>query len=659
MLPAAFLLLALCLHAPADSTVTGGRDTLAAARTVGRWEGRSLLDSGAPAWSVSAAEIERSGVRNLHEALRTLPGLQVQDYGGIGGLKTVSARGLGAAHTVLCLDGILLSDSQHGSIDLAGFDLDQTEGILMEIGSSDEIFRPASTFTSGSILSLESKMPDFSKAPLRMEASLMGGSFRTFKPSLRLDGQLAPGWGISFSGSYLTSRGDYPFRTRSLETGQEEIQRREGGDVSTVKPSLQLTGNTRRGGKILVAAEGILSGRGLPGPVIYYTRGATERLQDRNASLRGSYTRESGRWKLRLAGRYQYAWTRFTDTDPAYPETVDDRYEQQSLTLGGILQYSLPLGAGVFRIAGAEDLSLSHLWATLPSCPFPSRFGSVGALSAQWETERFKATVSLAGTLMHEWVEIGEAAPEREHLSPAFSLSWMPVKGLRLRAFVKEGFRVPTFNDLYYDRIGTVSLAPERAFQSGGGLTWQQVFGPLEIHLTADGYYNRVKDKILAVPTLFVWRMRNLGKARMTGVDLSAGVNMALIGPWRMRGEASWSWMKAVDLSDPTAKNYGHQIPYSPLHSGSASLSVFSRRLSLQYTLIAVGKRYFQPQNIEENLLPAYLDQNLSLRWEIPLRGMNLSLGAEVLNLGGVQYEIVRSYPMPSRQLRLSMKIQY
>ena len=166
-------------------------------------------------------------------------------------------------------------------------------------------------------------------------------------------------------------------------------------------------------------------------------------------------------------------------------------------------------------------------------------------------------------------------------------------------------------------------------------------------------------DKILAVPTLFVWRMRNLGEVRMTGVDLSAGVNMALVGPWRMRGEASWSWMKAVDLSDPTAKNYGHQIPYSPLHSGSASLSVISRRLSLQYTLIAVGKRYFQPQNIEENLLPAYLDQNLSLRWEIPLRGMNLSLGAEVLNLGGVQYEIVRSYPMPSRQLRLSMKIQY
>lgn len=659
MLPAACLLLYLCLQHPADSSVTHLRDTLVAAGTVDRREGRAILDSGSPAWRVSSADIERSGARNLHEALRTLPGLQVQDYGGVGGLKTVSVRGLGAAHTAVCLDGVLLCDSQHGSIDLAGFDLDQTEGIRVDIGSPDDIFRPASSFTAGSLLTLESKMPDFGMAPIRMEASLTGGSFLTFKPSVRMDGRVAPGWGLTASGSYLTSRGDYPFRSRSLEDGAEEVQRREGGDVSTARSSLQLTGNTRKGGTLCIAADGLLSHRGLPGPVIYYTRGATQRLRERNASLRGSYTRENGRWKLRAAGRYAYAWTRFTDTDPAYPETVDDRYAEQNLSLGGILQYSLPLEGGLLRLCAAEDFSLAHLWATLPSCPFPSRLGSVTALSAQWESERVKATASLCGTLFHEWVRSGSAAPDRRRLSPSLSLSYRPVRGLRLRAFVKDGFRVPTFNDLYYDRIGTVTLSPERAFQSGVGLTWQAHTGPWEFHLTADGYYNLVKDKILATPTLFVWRMRNLGKVRMTGLDLSAGTAVALGGDWRLRAEAAWSWMKAVDLSDPEAKNYGHEIPYSPRHSGSASLSLCSRRLSLQYTLIAMGKRYFLPQNTEENALPAFADQTLSARWVIPLRRLRLTLGAEVMNLGGVQYEIVRSYPMPARQLRLSMKINY
>ena len=121
MLPAACLLLYLCLQHPADSSVTHLRDTLVAAGTVDRREGRAILDSSSPAWRVSSADIERSGARSLHEALRTLPGLQVQDYGGVGGLKTVSVRGLGAAHTAVCLDGVLLCDSQHGSIDLAGF----------------------------------------------------------------------------------------------------------------------------------------------------------------------------------------------------------------------------------------------------------------------------------------------------------------------------------------------------------------------------------------------------------------------------------------------------------------------------------------------------------------------------------------------------------
>lgn len=36
------------------------------------------------------------------------------------------------------------------------------------------------------------------------------------------------------------------------------------------------------------------------------------------------------------------------------------------------------------------------------------------------------------------------------------------------------------------------------------------------LKISADAYYNRVKDKIVAVPAMFVWKMSNVGKVETT-----------------------------------------------------------------------------------------------------------------------------------------------
>ena len=141
-------------------------DTLKASKVSDRRQGRERLGTGAPVIEISSSSIERSGARELHEVLRTLPGLNVKDYGGIGGMKTVSVRGLGANHTSVCVDGMLVNDAQHGSIDLSGFDLDDTGTILVETVSADGIFKPARAFSSGSVISLATKAPDLGAANL-------------------------------------------------------------------------------------------------------------------------------------------------------------------------------------------------------------------------------------------------------------------------------------------------------------------------------------------------------------------------------------------------------------------------------------------------------------------------------------------------------------
>ena len=67
-----------------------------------------------PLQVMDKAGIERLGVQDLSEAVKRFSGVTVQDYGGIGGLKTVSVRSLGAKHTAVCYDGVTVTDAQSG-----------------------------------------------------------------------------------------------------------------------------------------------------------------------------------------------------------------------------------------------------------------------------------------------------------------------------------------------------------------------------------------------------------------------------------------------------------------------------------------------------------------------------------------------------------------
>ena len=74
-------------------------------------DSESTAVTGEVSHNVNAADIMRYGMQNLADAVRRMPGVSLQDYGGVGGLKTVSVRGLGAKHTAVSYDGVVVSDA--------------------------------------------------------------------------------------------------------------------------------------------------------------------------------------------------------------------------------------------------------------------------------------------------------------------------------------------------------------------------------------------------------------------------------------------------------------------------------------------------------------------------------------------------------------------
>ncbi|MBR4088443.1 MAG: TonB-dependent receptor plug domain-containing protein, partial [Bacteroidales bacterium] len=104
------------------------------------------------------------GMKELHEAVKTFSGVQIKDYGGIGGVKTVSVRSLGTQHTAISYDGVTVSNAQSGQVDIGRFNLSNVEMISLSIGQVEDIFQTARMFASAGVLSIRTAKPEFNSS---------------------------------------------------------------------------------------------------------------------------------------------------------------------------------------------------------------------------------------------------------------------------------------------------------------------------------------------------------------------------------------------------------------------------------------------------------------------------------------------------------------
>ena len=172
--------------------------------------------------------------------------------------------------------------------------------------------------------------------------------------------------------------------------------------------------------------------------------------------------------------------------------------------------------------------------------------------------------------------------------------------------------------------------------------------------LTVDGYFNRVSDKIIAFPSIYVWKMQNYGKVNIFGIDATLSTSTKINDKVSVALSANYSWQNAIDLTNKDAKNYKHQLPYTPEHSGNVSVVVEMPWVNVGYSVAAVGKRYYLAQNIAANEINGYCEHTATLWREFKIKNTSLRVQAEVINLTDEQYDVIKYYPMPGRSWRLT-----
>lgn len=659
-----FGLVAPCVYGQtevADTVVSSTRTISEVTVTAHRDPEKDLL----PVQSLAGEQLERMSALSVADAIRYFSGVQIKDYGGVGGLKTVNIRGMGTQHVGVFYDGIELGNAQNGQVDLGRFSLDNMEAVSVYNGQRAAIFQPAKDFGSAGTVYLQSRVPVFEDGKrYNLRATMKAGSFGLANPAVVWEQKISEGVSSSISAEYMYTNGKYKYRYHT-QGGYDTTAVRANGDVSAFRGEAGLFGRLK-GGSWRAKAYVYRSERGLPGAVVRGRLEHEDRQWDTNTFLQASLRkRVTDRYSLMLNGKYAYDYLHYL-SDPALDESamyVDNRYHQHELYFSAANLYR-------FDSHWSASLSADYQWnklnADLYNFAYPTRHTVLVAAAVAADYRRFKAQASVLGTFVGDRVAIDTAKMEgKTEFTPTLVMSYKPFKRVdfSLRGFYKKIFRMPTLNDLYYTFIGNASLRPEYTTQYDIGFTYAVAPRRLwlkRLEVQADAYYNKVKDKIIAIPTSnqFRWTMVNLGRVDIVGVDVSAQASWAFPGGVRLDARLSYTYEQAEDVTSRANTYYGDQIPYIPWHSGSAIVNASWRGFELDYSFIYTGERYDATENIPQNHVPEWYTSDIALSYNFRLGGVKTRLTAEVNNVFNQQFEVVKCYPMPGTNYKFTLKIE-
>ena len=541
-------------------------------------------------------------LQDVSSTLQQLPGLYVGDYGSLAGLKSVSLRGLGSAHTAIYVDGVRVGNIQSGQADLGMLDFPSLGSIVADYAQNSLHFLTA--------------RPVFRGRPVAGEVRLVAGSFGTWQPYGRFSFKLGERWSLSANAGGVVTKGHFPLEDGSL---------RENNDLKQIRGGVDLFGLLDDGD---FHAKAYYNGadRGTPGSLSWPS---TDRQKDRNAFGQFLLRKAFGSvYSLHLSGKTSFDRLQYLS------EWGHDIYEQTEVQLNSVHRFRLKPW---WEVSLTADAALDGLSSTQYN---GVRLSALGAVATAFRLARFQADAALeyAGVKDVHGAFWGS-------LSPSLDLRLKLVEGLDLVAFGRRAYRTPTFNELYYPGYGNPALKPEDAWLADAGLDFCRKLGAWTLKARADGYYNYLTNKIISAPSVGdpnIWLPFNVGKVQALGADIMAGFDFSK-GHWTASFTGRYGWQKAVDKT-PDSYTFDRQIPYVARHSAFLQGSLAYRGWTLGARWNLKAGRVDGSGN-----MPDWNTLDVNFLKDFPVGSTLIGVFVSARNLLNKRYDIVSGYPMPGR----------
>ncbi len=557
---------------------------------------------------ITADDIAARQVYTVADVLRSVPGLDVVQSGGLGKTTSVFLRGANSNHTLVLVDGIEVNDpaSPGASFDFAHLTVDNIERIEILRGPQSTLY---GSDAIGGVIHIITKQ---GTGKPRHGLSAEGGSYGTWKVLGNTAGRIDR-FRYALSASQLNSHG---FSAADDRLGNEEDDGYRNTTVSA-RAGWQALDNLDLDAAVRFHhSDTDLDNCGGPGcDDPNYTQ-KSDQVFARGQARLDLFDR---RWQQQLRLSYSRTERRFRDRlDPADTFAADSNFRGEKFKLDW--QNTVTPTAWdtlVFGITTETEWMDSNDIATRSA----TTNGFYGENRIQW-LDRF---VTTAGIRLDDHDTAGDKVTWRVTQIVRF-----PETGTKLRGSYSKGFKAPSLYQLFapdsgFGPVGNRDLKPERS--RGWDVGIDQSFWNERVLLGATWFHNRFSNLI---DFQFGIGYVNVATARSSGLETYAELHP--LDFLTLRGTYTYT---------NTEDNQEQPLQRRPRHKGSFDADLaLSEKGRLHVNVLMVGSRRFGPFDIKQKL-PGYVVVNLAGSYRLTPW---LSLYGRIDNAFDQEYEEVPGF---------------
>lgn len=224
---------------------------------------------------------------------------------------------------------------------------------------------------------------------------------------------------------------------------------------------------------------------------------------------------------------------------------------------------------------------------------------------------------------------------------------WSVSPKYKITHSISRNFRIPTFNDMFWQPGGNPNLKPESAYQLEIGNQYCNQNNSIKLNL----YYNNITDMLRWVPNqLGVWQPFNTDKVITYGGELLLQSQTLKMGNHQFFGQYQYAY--TIAENEQTHK----QLVYVPKHKSSTQLNYQFKRLKISGQYIYTGTVFTSSDN--RHLLPDYGIVNGNVFYTIDQKA-KYTLAFHVLNATNQVYQSYENRPLPGRNYSISINLKF
>jgi len=558
--------------------------------------------------------------------------ISIKSYGG-GSLANASVRGSGPEHTAILWNGFNLQSSMNGQSDIALLPALFADELYVQYGGSGAVW--GSGVVGGAlVLNNSCKFNDGTKIQVNSSA----GSYHSQQQSLQL----------SYSNSslttstrvfYHTAENDFSFQNYTITGNPEEKQKH----ASVLQYGIlhenyfRLSPNQ----KLSVRLWYQFNDRNIP-PTVYQTE-SDSRQTDRTCRVTADWQRTGKSLGIVLRSAY------FNDN---------------------ILYQD--------KLFGIHAVSKANTWITETetkiSLPY-RQLVNIGLNNTYQKAdvddyirnpEREKFALFMCYKISNNKQNINAMISARQEFTKGINIPFIPSAGIdlrflkvfKLKAGVTRNFRLPTFNELYWNPGGNVNLEPEKGWSEDMALSVEYTKRIFSFESEISVFNRNMKNWVIWLPENNYWSPKNLQEVWSRGLEWTVGANI-IKNEWKISAQANGNYILTTNEKSKKEgdESIGKQLMYVPKINLFFNFTLGFHGLYVNYNHTYSGCRYISSDN--SSFLDPYQTGNISFSGTVPVKPSLLRITLQFYNIWNEIYEVVPTRPMPGRNFRINITLEF